>query len=218
MNRLHILTSFCLLCCLNCLAQSRIEELKQEYKQVWDRLTEMRKIHHDKYVLSKTCTEDFHFINRQKDIEKSELSQFAKEFGNESILKDLRDALGSPYNSVTITQVINKAKGAKDLTKSQKAEADALITQLSNYKENVKLLREIVDILSTSKNLETLKKNGQADLRWKQVDKVFKEKADDIQKIESIKYLEGLIKPFKNHTGNPFAQFDELKKTVEKMK
>ena len=218
MKRLFTLTSLCLLCCIHCIAQNRIEELKQEYKHVRDSLAEMRKIHYNKYIISRTCTEDLNFLNTQKEIEKRELSQFAKAYENESVLKSLRDALNSPYDSETISQTAKKAKDARELTEAQKAEVGSLLNLLNNYRGNVELLKGIVDILSTSKNLETLKKNGQTDLRWRQIDKVFKEKADDIQKIESIEYLKGLVKPFKNHTGNPFTQFDELKKTVEKMK
>ena len=182
-------------------------------------MAEKREIQARNYESYAQSLREYEFLKNHVAIEKKELKDFAKGYKNESVLKGLREALGSPYNSATISQVISLANDTKkEMTDSQKTEAESLINLLGNYKGNIELLKGIINTLSNSNNLSTLRKNNQSDLRWKQIDKVFKEKATDIQKIESIRYLQKLLEPLKKHTGNPFIQFDEMKTTVEKMK
>ena len=219
MKRLSIILSFSLLCSIPCLSQSNLEDLKQEYNEVKNNLAEKREIQARNYESYAQSLREYEFLKNHVAIEKKELKDFAKGYKNESVLKGLREALGSPYNSATISQVISLANDTKkEMTDSQKTEAESLINLLGNYKGNIELLKGIINTLSNSNNLSTLRKNNQSDLRWKQIDKVFKEKATDIQKIESIRYLQKLLEPLKKHTGNPFIQFDEMKTTVEKMK
>ncbi len=144
-----------------------------------------------------------------------------KDYDKIKLYKVLKDALNAPFSSATINlseleKQIKKVKG--NLTQEQNTDIDKLWTTLQGYEGCVTSLKGIVETLSNSKSFQTLKEQHMTRERWKQIDNELKKNDDAVQKILAIPYLNTLLQPIIKHTGNPFKDFDTLKRQIESMK